>query len=119
MPRQRRIESPGALDHALNRGDRREPCRTDVRRETAEAKARRIVQEELERLNWDEAALAHRAKGDARKVVMARRLRAETTVTLQWIATHLHMGTWTHVANRLSNTVATSTNQTELCLCQK
>lgn len=96
-----------------------EPCRTDVRRETAADKARRILREELQRLKWDEAALAHRPKGDARKVAMARRLRTETTVTLQWIATHLHMGTWTHVANRLSNAAATPTNQTELTLCQK
>ena len=28
-------------------------------------------------------------------------LRAETGVTLKWIAETLHMGTWTHVANRL------------------
>jgi hypothetical protein len=33
----------------------------------------------------------------------ARRLRAETTVTLQWIAAALAMGTWTHVANQLSH----------------
>jgi len=37
----------------------------------------------------------------------------------QWIATHLHMGTWTHVGNRLSKAVATPTNQTELWMCQK
>ena len=57
-------------------------------------------------------------KGEVRKIARARRLRAETTVTLQWIATHLHLGTWTHVANRLSNTVATQTHQTERTLCQ-
>jgi REP element-mobilizing transposase RayT len=96
-----------------------EPCQADARRETAEAKARRILTEELEQLGWDEAALAQRPKGDARKVAVARRLRAQTTVTLQWIATHLHMGTWTHVANRLSKTGATPTYQTELSLCQK
>jgi hypothetical protein len=27
--------------------------------------------------------------------------RQETTMTLQWIADRLKMGTWTHVANRL------------------
>jgi hypothetical protein len=30
-------------------------------------------------------------------------LRAETAVTLKWIAKELHMGNWTHVANRLQN----------------
>ena len=30
-------------------------------------------------------------------------MRAETAVTLKWIAKELHMGTWTHVANRLQN----------------
>ena len=119
MPRQRRIESPGALDLALNRGDGREPCRTDVHRETPEEKARRMLGEQLERLRWDEAALAHRLKSDARKVALARRLRAETPVTLPWIATHLHLGTGTPGANRLANAVSTSTHQTELTPGQK
>jgi hypothetical protein len=35
------------------------------------------------------------------KVRIAARLRKETTVTLKWIAQRLHMGTWTHVSNRL------------------
>ena len=119
MPRQRRIESPGALDLALNRGDGREPCRTDVHRETPEEKARRMLGEQLERLRWDEAALAHRLKSDARKVAVARRLRAETTMTLQWIATHLHLGSGTPGANRLSTAAVKPTNQIELTLCQK
>jgi hypothetical protein len=40
----------------------------------------------------------------------------ETAVTLKWIAAELHMGTWTHVANRLQNTKdkGKSTNQHEL-----
>lgn len=40
-------------------------------------------------------------KGDQRKIRIAKRLRAETTMTLKWIAQRLNMGTWTHVANRL------------------
>ena len=40
-------------------------------------------------------------KGDKRKIRIAKRLREETTMTLKWIAEQLHMGTWTHVANRL------------------
>lgn len=56
---------------------------------------------------------------DARKVQMARRLRAETTVTLKWIAEQLHMGTWTPVANLLAHHAASSDNQPDLHLCQK
>jgi hypothetical protein len=46
--------------------------------------------------------LARRRKGDAEKVRIARRLRAETPMTLKWIAGTLHMGAWTHVSNLLS-----------------
>jgi REP element-mobilizing transposase RayT len=71
------------------------------RQESAEEKAQRIVREELARLGWTETELKQRCKGDKNKVCIARRLRAETTVTLKWIAARLHMGTWTHVTNRL------------------
>jgi putative transposase len=70
-------------------------------RESAEAKAQRIVREELQRLGWQETDLAKHRKGDRRKVKIARRLRQETTMTLKWIAERLKMGTWTHVTNRL------------------
>ncbi len=72
------------------------------RQETAEQRARRIVEEELKRRGWTDAILSQLRKGDAGKVQIARRLRAETTMTLQWIAAALAMGTWTHAANRLS-----------------
>ncbi|NOS72050.1 MAG: hypothetical protein HOP33_19260 [Verrucomicrobia bacterium] len=75
----------------------------ETRRETTEEKARRILNEELDKLGWTGAELARRAKGDARKICIAQRLRAETAVTLKWIAAELNMGTWTHVANRLQN----------------
>jgi len=32
---------------------------------------------------------------------IARRLRAETTISLKWIAEHLEMGSWVHAANRI------------------
>ena len=60
-----------------------------------------------------------RAKGDARKIRIARRLRTETAVTLKWIAAELNMGTWTHMANRLSHNSAQPENQPDLNLCQK
>jgi len=55
----------------------------------------------LARLNWTQKDLRTTLKGDKRKVRMAKRLRAETTMTLKWIAERLNMGVWTHVANRL------------------
>jgi REP element-mobilizing transposase RayT len=70
-------------------------------RETAEAKANRIVAEELGRRKWKEADLAARRKGEPGKVEIARRLRAETTMTLSWIAQRLHSGTKTHLAHLL------------------
>jgi hypothetical protein len=62
--------------------------------------------------------LARRPKGEARKVRIARRLRVETAVTLKWIAEQLHMGTWTHVVNRLQQAKEKSepNNQHELRL---
>ena len=35
------------------------------------------------------------------KVEVARKLRRETTMTLQWIAAALCMGSWSYVANLL------------------
>jgi len=70
-------------------------------RETEEHKARRIIKEELARLQWTVRDLQTTLKGDRRKIRIAKRLRAETTMTLKWIAAQLHMGTWTHVANRI------------------
>ena len=57
-------------------------------------------------------------KGDVRKIAMARRLRAETSETLKWIADQLHLGTGTHVANRLQHATPNylTTNQHELNL---
>ena len=90
----------------------------ETRQETTEQKARRILNEELDKLGWTGAELAGRAKGDTRKIRIAQRLRAETAVTLKWIATELNMGTWTHVANRLQNAKVKNddNNQAELGL---
>jgi putative transposase len=69
--------------------------------EAAEDKARRIIDEELQAMLWTEAELLRRRKGDPKKIAIANRLRNETTVTLQWIAAHLHMGTKTHLSHLL------------------
>ena len=65
---------------------------------SAEAKAERIVGEELQRLGWGPADLEERRKGDPRKLAIAAQLRRESTMTLAWICHHLHMGAPAHVA---------------------
>jgi hypothetical protein len=55
----------------------------------------------LGKLGWTEEDLGRRRKGDPQKVRMALRLRAETTMTLAWIAQRLHMGTKTHLSHLL------------------
>jgi putative transposase len=74
------------------------------RDETEEGRAKRILGEEIKSLGWTTAELRRRKKGDPAKVALARRLRAETAVSLKWIAENLFMGTWTHVSNRLYQT---------------
>ena len=56
------------------------------------ARAERMVVEELQRLGWQEADLGRLAKGDAAKVALAVRLRAETVMPVKWIAERLQMG---------------------------
>ena len=70
--------------------------------ESAEAKAERLVQAGLNEVDWQEGQLAERRKCDPAKVKLAMRVRAETTMTLKWIAARLHMGTWTNLSNLLS-----------------
>jgi hypothetical protein len=48
-----------------------------------------------------QADLSLRRKGDPEKVQMASELRAQSTMTLKWIAQRLKMGAWTHVSNCL------------------
>jgi REP element-mobilizing transposase RayT len=64
-----------------------------LRQETAEAKAERIIGEELGRRGWREDDLAARRKSDAGKLEIAARVRRETTLTLKQIAERLHLGT--------------------------
>jgi len=70
-------------------------------RETDEQKAQRLVLEELRKRRWTEQDLGKRRKTDAEKVKMAARLRAETVMTLDWIAERLRMGCRHTVANCL------------------
>jgi REP element-mobilizing transposase RayT len=70
-------------------------------RESATAKAERLVRAELGERKWDEASLAARRKGDPGKIAIAQRLRRETTMTQSWIAERLRMGTKTYLAHLL------------------
>jgi putative transposase len=65
----------------------------EERTEAVEAMAEQIVAEELKGRRWNEADLKTRIKGDSTKVALAARLRAETTMTVVWIAERLGMGT--------------------------
>ncbi|MHB8520792.1 MAG: hypothetical protein ACYDH9_08530 [Limisphaerales bacterium] len=66
----------------------------ELKRESAEAKAERIIWEELKRRRWTEADLKQRAKSDPAKLALAARVRRETTLTIRWIAGRLHLGSW-------------------------
>jgi hypothetical protein len=79
------------------------------RQESDEQKAQRLVAAGIKRLGWQEADLQTRRKGDQEKVLMARRLRQETTMSLKWIARRLGMGSWTYVFNLLNEKPQTAT----------
>jgi REP element-mobilizing transposase RayT len=70
-------------------------------RETAVQKAERLVKEELRRRGWTEGELARRRKTDPQKVAIARRLRRETVMTVEWVAQRLRMGSRHTAANCL------------------
>ena len=65
----------------------------ELRRETAEAKGERIIDEELQRLGWSGRDLIMRRKNDPDKLALAVRLRRETTLSIKAIAARVHLGT--------------------------
>jgi REP element-mobilizing transposase RayT len=65
----------------------------ELRQGSAEAKAERIVAEELRRLGWREADLKSRRKNDPDKLELGARLRRETTLTIKAIAARVCLGT--------------------------
>jgi len=65
----------------------------ELRRETAEAKAERIIGQELGRLGWRETDLLSRPKSDPAKLAIATRLRRETALPIKAITARLHLGT--------------------------
>jgi REP-associated tyrosine transposase len=73
----------------------------EMRRESAEAKAERIIAAELKRLKWNNRDLKQHRKGEPAKLELAARLRCETTLTIRQIAARLHMGSWKSLNNQL------------------
>ena len=73
----------------------------EAKRETVEQKAESIVIAELRKRRWTEGELANRRKTDAAKVKIARRLRGETVMTMNWNAKRLQMGCRHTLANCL------------------
>jgi hypothetical protein len=71
------------------------------RQESAEEKAERLVRAAMKEAGLKERTLAGLPKAAPAKLAVARRLRAETTVPLKWIASRLRMGAWTYLNNRL------------------
>ncbi len=61
---------------------------------TAQAKAGRLVAEELLRLGWSAEDLVRRPKKDPGKLALAVRLRRETTLTIKDITARVHLGTY-------------------------
>lgn len=64
----------------------------ELHRASAEAKAERIIGEELQRRGWQEADLLAGRKNDAVKLEIATRLRRETTRSTKAIAGRMHLG---------------------------
>ena len=69
--------------------------------ESAEAKAERLIAEALRANGVAQEQIAAWRKGHPFKVRLAAKLRAETTVTVSWIAQRLTMGTRGHLAHLL------------------
>jgi putative transposase len=69
--------------------------------ESAQAKAERLITEALRLAGISPERLASWRKGHPFKVELAAKLRAETTVSVSWIAQRLAMGTRGHLAHLL------------------
>jgi len=73
----------------------------EEKRETDGQKAERLVKKELQERRLTERDLEQRRKTDVEKIKMAKRLRAESVMTLDWIAQRLQMGCRHTLANCL------------------
>lgn len=90
-----------------------------LRLETAQAKAERLIAQELQQRGWGEGDLLARAKSDKTKLEIAARLRRETTLTIKAIAARLNLGTSKAANIRLhaaTDPSASTANQPQLAL---
>jgi hypothetical protein len=109
----------------LLEGDHGENHSGEIRQETAEVKAKRILAEELGRRGWDEEELARRRKNDHEKLAIAARLRKETTLTIKGIASMVSLGTsrganatlhkWMQQADKPPGSPATVKERKQFC----
>ena len=76
-----------------------------LRLETAQARAERIIAEEMGRLGWQPSDLISRRKHDPGKIQLGLRLRKETTLSVKQIAERLHLGTAKSASFRLLTTM--------------
>ena len=65
-------------------------------------KAERLISDELKVRGWTGQQLQAARKGEPLKVELALKLRAQTTMTLKWIAERLGAGTRGHLAHLLN-----------------
>ena len=63
-----------------------------MKREAAEAKAERIIGQELRRLGWTQRELQERPQSDPAKLALAARVRRKTILPLGGLANRLHLG---------------------------
>lgn len=68
-------------------------------REVEEAAARCQMRDDSAWLRWDAEGLRQSAQGPKRKARLAVRLRSATVMSLQRIAEHPAMGSWTNVSH--------------------
>ena len=89
------LGSPEFRERMLEQLEQRagENPNAEVRRESAAAKAERIVAQELARLGWKEEELVRQRKNAPEKLAIAARLRKETILPLKSIAARVGLGT--------------------------
>ncbi len=81
--------------------------------EAVEARAERLLAEELARMGWNEMDLLDRQKGHPGKVKLALVLRANTTMPLGWVAERLKMGSRGYLTWLLQHQCGEKGEQTE------
>jgi hypothetical protein len=62
------------------------------RNQTEEQKAEKIIQARLAKLRWRNEDLRVRRKSDPNKIMLAKDLRRQTAVSLEWVAQRLETG---------------------------